>query len=188
MQVWQRVFGGHSVHARYNIRGVISASQDGSGDENRRWRRRKRVTRPSDAPLGLPAAPGGHRGSGPGRRESANPKPYMVKWACDQTIWDTQARTGPRTGDSGRSCGKGRVNPGTGGWGIAMPGLPGPAVKPPARRRGKSRGSRMPDWDATARSTPLPAWRHVSRAPAPSRPRSRHCATAGSPSRRAATV
>ena len=45
---------------------------------------------------------------------------------------------------------EGPVDPGTGGWAIAMPGLPGPAVKPPARRRGKSRVSRMLDWDATA--------------------------------------
>ena len=76
---------------------------------------------------------------------------------------------------------EGAVDPGTGGWEIAMPGLPGPAVKPPARRRGKSRDSRMLDWDASARLTPLPAWRHPRRevgiAPA-----------AASPCRRAATV
>jgi len=62
------------------------------------------------------------------------------------------------------------------------------ALGPPDQRRGKSRDNRMLDWDATARLTPLPARRHVSRAPAPSRPRSRHCAAAGSPSRCAATV
>ena len=80
------------------------------------------------------------------------------------------------------------VDPGTGGWGTAMPGRPGPGVKPPARCRGKSRDSCMLDWDAPARLTPLPPWRHVSRTPAPSPPRTRHCAAAGSPSRRAATV
>ena len=150
---------------------------------------RKRVTRPSDAPLGLPAAPAGHRGSGPRRRESANPKPYMVKWACDQTIWDAHARMGPRTRDSGRSCGKGPVAPATCGWGTRDAGdARTPPVEPHARRRGKSRDSRMLDWDAPARLTPFPSHRPVSRAPAPSPPRSRHCATAGSPCRRAATV
>jgi len=34
-----------------------------------------------------------------------------------------------------------------------------PVIKPPARRRGKSRDSRMLDWDDSARLTPLPAWR-----------------------------
>ena len=67
-------------------------SPESSGGEDRGWRRRNRVTRPSDAPLGLPAAPGGHHGSGPGRRERANPKPSMAESACDQTIWDAHAR------------------------------------------------------------------------------------------------
>ena len=195
MQVWQRVFRGAAGPACYNIRGVISASQDGSGRENRGSRQRKWVTRPADAPPGLPARPGGHRGSGPRRRKSANAKPYIVKSACDQTIWDAHARLGPRTGDSRR---EGHMDPRTGDPGTAMPGRPGPGVKPPARRRGESRDSRMLDWDARdsigaparldwdapARLTLLPAWRHVSRAPAPSPPRSRHCAAAGSPSRR----
>ena len=151
MRVWQRVFGGAADPAFYNIRGAISASPDGSGGENRGWRQGKWVTRPTDASLGLPAPPEGHRGSGPRRRESANPRPSIAKSACDQTTWDAHARMGPRTSDSGRSRRDGHMDPRTGGWGTAMPGRPGPGVKPPARRRGKSRDSRMLDWDAPAR-------------------------------------
>ena len=81
----------------------------------------------------------------------------MLDWARDQTIWGTVMR--------GRACDRticdadvrmgvhpseGPVDPGTGGWETAMPGSPGPAVRPPARRRGESRDSRMLDWDATA--------------------------------------
>ena len=43
------------------------------------------------------------------------------------------------------------MDPRTRDPGTAMPGRPGPGVKPPARRRGKSRDSRMLDWDAHAR-------------------------------------
>jgi len=46
------------VHARYNMCGVISASQDGSGSEDRGWRQHKRFTRPPDAFPGLAAASG----------------------------------------------------------------------------------------------------------------------------------
>ena len=45
-------------------------------------------------------------------------------------------------------------------------GGPDPGQTP--RRRGKSRDSRMLDWDAPARLTPFPSQRPVSRAPAPS--------------------
>ena len=122
---------------------------------------------------------------------------------------------GPRFDEMGQACSNGTGNPrfGTpmpewshgrerqgpgrpefqpGCGGTAPTGADRPdrsiALGPPDQRRGKSRDSRMLDWDATARLTPLPARRHVSRAPAPSRPRSRHCAAAGSPSRCAATV
>ena len=192
MQVWQRVFREAAGPACYNMRGVISASQDGPGCENRVWRQHKWVTRPTDASPGLPAPAEGHRGSGPRRRESANSKPYIVKSACDQTIWDAHARMGPRTGD--RPIGRGT-------WirepAVGEPrcrGGPDPeSSRPPAAAANQgtaacSIGTLRLDWDASARLTPLPAWRHVIRAPAPSWPRSRHCAAAGLPSRRAATV
>jgi len=109
-------------------------------------------------------------------------------------IWDAHARLGQRTSESGHSRPE---RPGDPRIGTLMPAgdCRQPAIveprcrggpdrsRSPTRRRGKSRDSRMLDWDASARLTPLPAWRHVSRAPAPSPPRSRHCAAAGSPSR-----
>ena len=48
--------------ACYNIRGVISASQDGSGRENRGWSQHKWVTRGSDSILGPLRGIGGHSG------------------------------------------------------------------------------------------------------------------------------
>jgi len=52
-------------------------------------------------------------------------------------------------------------------------------IKPPARRRGKTRDTSMSEWDMATGG--IHDWRHVSRTPAPSPPRSRDCAAAGSP-------
>ena len=192
MRVWQRVFRGAAGPACYNIRGVISASQDGPGGENRGWRQHKRFTRPTDAPPGLPALAGGHRGSGPRRRESANLKPYIAESACDQTIWDTHARLGPRTGDSGHSCSAGTANRRFGtvpsGWAVGSRNrrlgnrdagearTRSQTTRPPPRQIKGQPHARL------GRPGPIdsaPCLRHVIRPPAPSPPRSRHCAAAG---------
>ena len=177
------------------VRTAQEAKTGGGGDL-------KRVTRLHQTrPRALQRPSGGHCGSGPPRRESANPKPYIAESACDQTIWDASCSDGPvirrfATPMLGRACDRTfrdadvRMNkhPSEGPLGSrkpaiaepAMLGQPGPLVKPPARRRGKSRDSRMLDWDTPARLTPLPDRRHVSRAPTPSpAAKARHSAAGG---------